>query len=120
MIEIVIIWVWKFQVPEADIVQSLIIDTEGLVCVLEKLVYWEDCIVRFNNYLRNLKEKFVDGWMTFNYRIKVLNDKCLYMYMYIMILSDKQTIEGFQCLIYIGPRYNNHHIKNMFPTVNYM
>lgn len=65
MIEIVITRVWKFQVPEADIVQSLVIDTEGLVCILEKLVNWEDCIVRLNNYLRNLKEKFVDVWMTF-------------------------------------------------------
>lgn len=40
--------------------------------------------------------------------------------MYIMILSDKQTMERFQCLINIGPCYNNYHIKNMFPTVNYV
>ena len=43
------------QSLHADIVQSFVVDTEGLVRVLDKLVDGEGSVVRLNNGVRNLK-----------------------------------------------------------------
>ena len=41
----------ELQCPEADVVESLIINTEGLVRVLDKLVNRESRVVRLNTGL---------------------------------------------------------------------
>jgi len=49
VIEISICWGGELEGPEADFVQSLVIDTERLVRVLNKLVHGEGGIVRLLN-----------------------------------------------------------------------
>ena len=39
----------QFQGPEADVIQSLVVDAIGLVCVLNQLMYGEGGIVRLYN-----------------------------------------------------------------------
>ena len=45
----------QLQSTEADVVQSLIVDTVGLVCVFNQLMYGQCCIVWFYHCIRNLQ-----------------------------------------------------------------
>lgn len=46
----------ELESSEADIVESLVIDAEGLVRVLNELVNGEGGVVRLDNGVRNLAE----------------------------------------------------------------
>jgi len=44
--------------PEADVVEGLVVDAEGLVRVLDQLVHGEGGVVRLDNGIRNLRIQF--------------------------------------------------------------
>lgn len=46
VVEITVCWGRQLEGAEANIVQSLIVDTEGLVRILDELVYREGSVVR--------------------------------------------------------------------------
>jgi len=50
----------EFQGPEADVVESLVVDGEGLIGVLDQLMDGEGGVVRLNNCVRNLGGRY-DG-----------------------------------------------------------
>jgi hypothetical protein len=55
MIEVSIGWGGKFESPEADVVEGLVVDAESLVRVLHQLVDGERGIVRLHNRVRDLR-----------------------------------------------------------------
>ena len=44
----------QLESPEADVVESLVVDAEGLVGILNQLMHGQGGIVRLNNGVRNL------------------------------------------------------------------
>ena len=46
----------QFQGAEADVVESLVVDAVGLVCVLHQLVHRQSGVVRLHDSVRNLEE----------------------------------------------------------------
>ena len=57
MVQITIIGVWQFQGAEADVVESFIVDAEGLVGAFDKLVDRECGVVRLDYSVRYLKQQ---------------------------------------------------------------
>ena len=57
MVEITICWCSQFQCPEADVVQSLVVDTVGFVGVFHKLVNRQGGVVGLDNCVRYLVEE---------------------------------------------------------------
>ena len=55
MVEVSVCGCGQFECAEADVVQSLVIDAEGFIRVLNQLVYRQGGIVRLNNCVRYLK-----------------------------------------------------------------
>ena len=55
MVEVAVCWCRKLQGPEADVVESLVIDAEGLVRVLDELVNGQGGVVRLNDGVRDLR-----------------------------------------------------------------
>ena len=49
MVQIAVCWCGQFQRSEADVVQSLVVDTVGLICVLNKLMDRQGGVVGLNN-----------------------------------------------------------------------
>ena len=49
MVEITVRWCGQFECAEADVVQSLVVDTVCFICVLNKLVDGQCGVVRLNN-----------------------------------------------------------------------
>jgi len=49
VVKVAVGWGGQFEGSEADVIQGFVVNTEGLVCVLHKLVYREGSIVGFNN-----------------------------------------------------------------------
>ena len=56
MVKITVCGGVQFQRSEADVVESLIVDTEGLIRVFDKLVNGERSVVRLNNCVRDLQK----------------------------------------------------------------
>ena len=54
MVEVTISWGGQFQCSEADVVESLVVDAVGLVCVLDKLVNGEGGVVGLHHGVRDL------------------------------------------------------------------
>ena len=49
MVQVTIGGVGELQGPEADVIQSFVVNTVGFISVLDKLMYGEGGIVWFNN-----------------------------------------------------------------------
>ena len=49
MVEITVRWCGQFECAEADVVQSLVVDTVRFICVLNKLVDGQCGVIRLNN-----------------------------------------------------------------------
>ena len=49
MVQVTVCWGGELQGPEADIVESLVVDTVGLVGVLNELVNRQGGVVRLHN-----------------------------------------------------------------------
>ena len=45
----------EFERAEADVVESLVVDAVGLVCVLHQLVHRQSGVVWFHDCVRNLQ-----------------------------------------------------------------
>ena len=60
MIKISIGWVDEFEGPEANVVESFVVDAVGFVCVLDELVHGEGGVVRFHHSVRHLRRRY-DG-----------------------------------------------------------
>lgn len=58
MIEIPISWIGELQGTETDVVESLVVNTEGLISIFYQLMHGESGIVRLHNSIRNLREEF--------------------------------------------------------------
>ena len=59
MVQIPVCWCCQFQGSEADVIQSLVVDAVGLVCILNELMDGQGGVVWFHNgvrYLGNGKE----------------------------------------------------------------
>ena len=54
MVQVTVCWGGEFQGPEADVVQSLVVDTVGLVGVLNELVDRQSGVIRLHNGVRYL------------------------------------------------------------------
>ena len=54
MVEVAIGGGGQLQGAEADVVEGLVVDAEGLVCVLDKLVDGEGGVVRLDHGVRDL------------------------------------------------------------------
>ena len=54
MVQIPVGWVGQLQRAEADVVESLVVNAEGLVSVLDKLVHRERGVVRLHHSVRHL------------------------------------------------------------------
>ena len=54
VVEVTICWRRELERPEADVVERLVVDTEGLIRVLDKLVHGERGVVRLNDGVRHL------------------------------------------------------------------
>jgi hypothetical protein len=54
VIKVAVGWVGELESSHTDIIKSLIVDTKGLIRVLDKLVNGESGIIGFNNGIRNL------------------------------------------------------------------
>ena len=48
----------ELEGTEADVVEGLVVDAEGLVRVLDQLVHGEGGVVRLDNGIRNLRIQF--------------------------------------------------------------
>ena len=55
MVEVSVGGIGQLQCPEANVVQSLVVDAEGLVGVFHQLMDGERGVVRFNNRVRYLQ-----------------------------------------------------------------
>ena len=55
VVEVTVCWRGELERPEADIVERLVIDTEGLVRILDQLVDGEGCVVRLNDGVGDLR-----------------------------------------------------------------
>lgn len=55
MVEVSVCGICKLQGPEADVVQSLIVNAEGFIGVLNQLMNGQRCVVRLQHHIRNLK-----------------------------------------------------------------
>ncbi len=54
MVEITISWGGQLQGPEADVIQSLIVDAEGFIRILNQLMNRQSGIVRLHYSVGNL------------------------------------------------------------------
>merc|ERR1719209_662518 len=54
MVQIPVGWVGQLQCTEADVVESLVVDAEGLISVLNKLVHGEGGVVGLHHSVRHL------------------------------------------------------------------
>merc|ERR1712142_509008 len=54
MVEITVGWVGKLQGSEANVIESLVVNTVGLIGVLNKLVNGKGCVVRLDNSVGDL------------------------------------------------------------------
>jgi len=54
MIQVAVRRSGEFQRPETDVVQSLVVDAESLVGVLDELVNGKSCVVRLDDCVGNL------------------------------------------------------------------
>ena len=57
VVQVPVCWVVKLQGPEADIIESLVVNHEGLIRVLNQLVHGEGGIIRFHNGVRDLRRR---------------------------------------------------------------
>lgn len=62
MVQVTVAGSSEFQGTEADIVQSLVVDTESLIRVLDQLVNGEGGVVRLDNGIRDLFQGVGSGW----------------------------------------------------------
>ena len=67
MIQVTVGWGSELQGPEADVVQSLVIDAVSLVGVLNELVDRQGGVVRLNNGVRYLQNIILLTWFTLVY-----------------------------------------------------
>lgn len=56
VVEVTVSWGSKLEGSETDVVESLVVDAEGLVRVLDQLVNRKGSVVRLDNGVRNLKK----------------------------------------------------------------
>ena len=56
MVEVTVGGGGQFESTEADVVESLVVDAVGLVCVLHQLVHRQSGVVRLHDSVRNLEE----------------------------------------------------------------
>lgn len=49
MVQFIVSWLWQFQGLHTDVVQGFVVDTEGLVSVLNQLVNRQGSVVWFDN-----------------------------------------------------------------------
>lgn len=54
MVEITVRWRGELESPETDVIERLVVNTERLVSVLNKLMYRQRGIVRLHNSVRHL------------------------------------------------------------------
>ena len=57
MIQVPVCWSCQFQGPEANVVQSLVVDAVSLVGVLNELMDGQSGVVGFHDGVRYLKKK---------------------------------------------------------------
>lgn len=62
MVQVTVAGSGELQGTEADIVQSLVVDTEGLIRVLDQLVDGEGGVVGLDNGIRDLFQGEGRGW----------------------------------------------------------
>lgn len=55
MVQIPICWRGQFQRAEADVVEGLVVDAEGLVCVLQELVDGQSGVVWLHHCVRDFR-----------------------------------------------------------------
>jgi len=58
MIEVAVGWRWQLERAEADVVESLVVDAERLVRVLHQLVHRQRGVVRLDDCIGHLKNRF--------------------------------------------------------------
>ena len=51
MVEVTVCWCGELQCPEADVVKRLVVDTEGLIGVLNELVDGKGGVVWLETYI---------------------------------------------------------------------
>ena len=59
MVQVTVSWGGKFESTETDVVQSLVINTVRLICVLNQLMDREGSIVGLNNSVTHLANKII-------------------------------------------------------------
>ena len=68
MVEVAVGRGGQLQSPETDVVQGLVVNAEGFVGVLDKLVHGEGGVVRLHHGVRHLERKRVNmtNWLGVN------------------------------------------------------
>lgn len=56
MVEVAVGWSGELEGPEADVIESLVVNAVGFVCVFDQLMHGQGCVVRLHHRVGNLRE----------------------------------------------------------------
>jgi hypothetical protein len=63
VVVVTVSWCLEFECSETDVVQGFVVDTEGLIGVLDQLVNGEGGIVWLDDGVRDLEEVSIESQM---------------------------------------------------------